>query len=286
MAQQALPLWRELESETGETLLTVTGGLDVGEGLNAHATALESSGARFEWLGPDEVGRRFPQVELPSGATALFQPDAGFLAADRTLTVTAASAGRHGAEIREEERVLALRPVARGVEIETERRTYRSSVAVVTAGGWARNLLAGAGIELRVRVTRETVAYFHLNESTSFPSLVDWGSPAVYSVRSPGQGVKVGEHIAGPVVDPDEEGPPDQGSIARLGSWVRARVPGAAGEPHLAETCLYTVTEDEDFILERRGPIVIGSPCSGHGFKFAPLIGERLAAMASERPAA
>jgi sarcosine oxidase len=62
-------------------------------------------------------------------------------------------------------------------------------------------------------------------------------------------------------------------------------VPGAAGEPHLAETCLYTVTADENFILDRRGPIVIGSPCSGHGFKFAPLIGERLAALASKHPA-
>ena len=286
MAQQALPLWRELESETGETLLTVTGGLDIGDGLQAHAGALESCGARYEWLDPPEARRRFPQVALPASSTSLFQPDAGFVAADRTVTVTAASARRHGAEIREEERVVAVRPTAAGVEVETEDQAYRSPVTVVTAGGWARELLAAAGIDLPVRVTRETVAYFHLDESAPLPSLVDWGSPAVYSLRSPGQGVKVGEHIAGPVVDPDEEGSPDEGSIDRLRSWVRARLPQAEGEPHLAETCLYTVTADESFILERRGPIVIGSPCSGHGFKFAPLIGKRLATLASEHSGA
>lgn len=286
MAQQALPLWRELEEETGEQLLTVTGGLDVGEGVEEHAKALGSCGADLEWLDSDEVRRRFPPVVLPRGTKTVFQPDAGFLAADRTVIALAASARRHGAEIREETRVLAVRPFASGVEVDTEERTYRASVVVVTAGGWARGLLATAGIDLPVRVTRETVAYFALDEEAMVPALVDWGSPAVYSLRSPGQGVKVGEHIAGPVVDPDDEGGPREESIDRLRSWVRDRYPSADPEPHLAETCLYTVTEDEDFILDRRGPIVIGSPCSGHGFKFAPLIGRRLAALASDRRAA
>jgi sarcosine oxidase len=280
MAQEALPLWRELEVDTGERLLTVTGGLDLGKGLDEHASALEACGAATEWLSAEDVQGRFPHVKLPADTRALFQPDAGFLAADRAVVAFAVSARAHGAEIKENTQVLALRASGGGVEVETEERTYRAPVAVVTAGGWARGLLAGAGIELPVRVTRETVAYFRLDEEATIPSLVDWGSPAVYSLRSPGQGLKVGEHIAGPVVDPDSDGSPDGESAARLSGWVKTRYPDADPEPHLAETCLYTVTDDEDFIIDRRGPIVFGSPCSGHGFKFAPVTGRRLAELA------
>jgi sarcosine oxidase len=286
MAQEALPLWRELEEESDETLLTVTGGLDLGSGVEEHAAALQACGVPMEWLDAAEVAHRFPLVSLPEGARALFQPDAGFLAADATVKAAAASAKRHGAEIREDSRVLAIRPSGEGVEVETEEKTLRASVAVVTAGGWAKGLLADAGIDLAVRVTEETIAYFALDEDAVVPSLVDWGSPAVYSLRSPGQGLKVGEHIAGPLVDPDERGGPRRESVDRLAGWVAERYPTADPEPHLAETCLYTNTADEEFILDRRGPIVIGSPCSGHGFKFAPLNGRRLAALASDRQAA
>ena len=90
----------------------------------------------------------------------------------------------------------------------------------------------------------------------------------------------MGEHIAGPVVNPDDDGSVNDESVARLSAWVSERYPSAAPSPHHAETCLYTVTPDEHFVLERHGRIVVGSPCSGHGFKFAPLIGERLADLA------
>jgi sarcosine oxidase len=69
-------------------------------------------------------------------------------------------------------------------------------------------------------------------------------------------------------------------SVSRLSAWVAERYPKADPEPYLTQTCLYTNTPDEHFVLDRRGPLVVGSPCSGHGFKFAPLIGERLAALA------
>jgi sarcosine oxidase len=286
MAQEALPLWRELEEESGATLLTVTGGLDLGVGVEDHAASLEACGIPIEWLDASEVARRFPVVSLPEGTRGLFQPDAGYLAADRTVEAAAESARHHGAEIREDARVLSIRPSARGVDVETERETLHAAVAVVTAGGWARGLLAGAGIDLPVRVTEETIAYFALDEQATIPAVVDWGSPAVYALRSPGQGLKVGEHIAGPVVDPDQRAGPREESVERLAGWVKEHYPTADATPHLTETCLYTNTDDEEFILDRHGPIVVGSPCSGHGFKFAPLNGQRLAALASDRRAA
>jgi sarcosine oxidase len=94
--------------------------------------------------------------------------------------------------------------------------------------------------------------------------------------------LKAGEHIAGPETDPDGEGAPDGDSVRRLESWVAERYPHAEATAHFAETCLYTNTADEHFVLERHGRVVVGSPCSGHGFKFAPLIGRRLAALAGE----
>jgi sarcosine oxidase len=102
----------------------------------------------------------------------------------------------------------------------------------------------------------------------------------VYCLPSPSEGLKVGEHIAGPLTDPDDMGEPDQKSIDRLSKWVGERWPGAGARPFKAETCLYTNTADQSFILERYDRVVVGSPCSGHGFKFAPLIGRRLAELA------
>ena len=92
------------------------------------------------------------------------------------------------------------------------------------------------------------------------------------------------QHHAGPRTDPDEDGVVSEDSVSRLSAWVKERFPGADPEPLFAETCLYTNTDDERFILERHGRIVVGSPCSGHGFKFAPFIGQRLADLAGAAP--
>ena len=156
--------------------------------------------------------------------------------------------------------------------------TFTAPVVVVTAGSWARRLLESLGIALDTKATRETVAFYGFDGP--MPTFVDWGEPSVYALPSPGQGLKVGEHIAGPVVDPDDDGSVNEESMARLTAWVTERYPGVPPSPQHAETCLNTVTPDEHFVLERHGDVVVGSPCSGHGFKFAPLIGERLADLA------
>ncbi len=179
---------------------------------------------------------------------------------------------------------MALERDEHAVEVKTERGSLRAKVAVVTAGGWARSLLQTAGVDLPVRVTRETVAYFALLDTAPLP-IVEWGQPATYCLPSPGQGIKAAQHIAGPEVDPDSAPIPDRGSVEVVSEWVRKRFPTADPYPHHVETCLYTNTADESFVLERHGPIVVGSPCSGHGFKFAPLIGERLANLAEGLPA-
>lgn len=282
MAQQALPLWRELEKESEEPLLTVTGGMDIGDAALAHASAMESCGAAFELVEQAEAELLFPGLSFPSDTPMVHQPDAGVLAADRAWAALVASAQRHGAELREGVRVTELAPVGNGVEIRTEDGAYRPRVAVVTAGAWARELLGGVGVELATRPSRETIAYFSAPDGLALPALVEWRRPALYALPSPEHGLKVGEHRGGPPTDPEAEVGPDQASVGRLQAWVAERFPKVDPDPRLAETCLYTNTADEHFVLERHGPVVVGSACSGHAFKFAPLIGGRLAHLASD----
>jgi sarcosine oxidase len=280
MAMEALPLWRELEDESGQQLLTVTGGVDLGEKVDDHANALRSSGAPFERIDGAGARRRYPFLSVPPADPVLFQPNAGIVAADAAVRALVERAVHHGTEVREHAKVLHLSRDGDGAVIETDSEMYRAKIAVVTAGAWAREFLSGAGIEIPTTPTRETVAYFRLPDGVVPPSLVEWSKPAFYSLFSPSLGLKVGEHRAGPITDPDEMGAVSEESVARISTWVADRYPGAQAEPRHAETCLYTNTPDENFILRREGAVVVGSPCSGHGFKFAPVIGERLADLA------
>ena len=262
MMSEALVLWHELEAESRVTLLTKTGGLDCGRSLEDHERSLEEHGVAFEMLDPAEVHRRWPTLNLPGHS--LYQGDGGYVRADLAWKAFLDSALSSGAAL-ERQRVEDL-------------RTLDHDRIVVTAGGWARALLATADIDLPTRPTRETVAFFRTTES--LPTLVDWGDPSVYALPDPTYGLKAGEHIAGPATDPDEEGTVNEASVERLRNWVADRYEQVDPSPAHAETCIYTNTSDEHFILERHADVVVGSACSGHGFKFAPLIGKRLADLA------
>lgn len=267
MMKDAVDLWRALEAEAGTEILQRTGGLDMGKRLDEHVAALDAHSIPYEVLTSDAARARWPSLTLPPG-DVLFQGDGGIVHAElawRSLRDGAIAAG-----VTTEDR-----------RVETLDLTGVSGFdrTVVTAGGWARTLLLDAGIDLPVRTTRETVAYFRTADRP--PTLVDWGDPSVYALIDPRYGLKAGEHIAGPTTDPDGEGVPNKASIGRLAEWVRVRYRNVEPEPIAAETCIYTSTSDEHFILERHGSIVVGSACSGHGFKFAPLIGRQLAELAS-----
>jgi len=137
--------------------------------------------------------------------------------------------------------------------------------------------------ELPVVETRETVAYFHLEGPVpSVVAEVVTRGHGFYSLFDPVYGLKVGSHMRGRPADPDEAVGPDPALVAEIAAWTKERFPAADPEPVHAESCFYTTTDDERFILERHGRIVVGSACSGHGFKFAPAVGKQLAALAAE----
>ena len=270
LAQESFPLWHELEAEVGHELIDFHGTLDVGD-WEPNRAALDACREPSEVLDAAEVARRFP-IRIENGTQALFQRQGGIIRADAGLRALAASAEAAGAHLRERRRVEAIDEDAEGVTVDG----VRARAAVVTAGAWAPGLV---GVD--ARTSSETVAYFPFPEP--LPSVIDTttGVHAGYALTAPTGMLKAGLHQSGPTIDPDDPPPPDEHLAAEAGDWVARRFPTAEGAVRL-ETCLYTIRENDDFLLERRGRVVVGSPCSGHGFKFAPAIGRRLAALVIE----
>jgi sarcosine oxidase len=262
LAQEAFGLWRELEAETGESLLELNGLVEIVRTLEeSTAPTLERCGVAWERLDREEAERRYP-IKVPEEAFGVVQRDAGIARADKAL----AAFGR-GLDIRENTRVTPD-------ELDAD-------VVVVTAGSWVNELLEEP---LPVKVTRETICYFRPEGGKPVPSVVSFHPQQhrhdMYSLHDPIHGLKVGAHHAGPEADPNLPGEPEPGLVERITRWTNETYRLADPEPVAADTCMYTTTADEGFVLERRGRIVVGSPCSGHGFKFAPAIGERLARLA------
>jgi sarcosine oxidase len=274
LAQEAYLGWRELEAESGTQLLQLNGLIElVGDLSEGSCAALDECGVAWSLLEPGEAERRYP-LHVPDGMLAVLQEDAGIVFADRALEAFA-----RGLRVLPETKVLALDP------LDTTAGRIDAQAVVVTAGSWAKELLAPIG-ELPVVPTRETVAYFRLETEKPVPSVVDFKPGerlhGMYALFDPNVGLKVGRHKTGPVTDPDDGGSPDPKIVEQVAPAVAERFPTADPRPVRTETCLYTNTDDERFILERHGRIVVGSACSGHGFKFAPAIGKRLAALAAE----
>lgn len=285
LARRAFEAWDELQSATGTELLQRTGGLDIGPHAERAADALAAAGETLDRLSVGEIAERWPSLRFSDGITAIHQADTSIASAERTMHTQAQEARRLGAEIREHTVVESIRTGTGGAEVVAGGEAVHAPAVVVTAGAWTAPLLDPIGISLDLRPTREQVAYFSSDPAAALPAVIDW-TPSRTRVPylvpdpwSPGA-FKVGHHRSGPDTDPDQEGTVDAGMHEAALRWASEHVAGEtpAGAP---ETCLYTNAPDEDFVLDRLGPLVIASPCSGHGFKFAPLFGAVIADLAT-----
>ncbi|MEO7912270.1 MAG: N-methyl-L-tryptophan oxidase [Roseiflexaceae bacterium] len=303
LAQAAFPLWRALERDSGTELLLQTGGLDYAlpgtPTFDATRATLAALDIEFEQLDHAAIAQRFPQFQLPTDAIGIYQRDSGILDASRCVATLAAEARRHGADVRENEPARQLSAVGAGVEVRTDTATYAADRLVVTAGAWARPLLSQLGLNLPLTVTREQVAFFTPRSADDergdpdqfapdrFPIFIHHAAegPSAYGFPVFGlPGVKVAFHQGGAVIAPEsEERVADATINTALHDYLSQWIPGAAGTLLYSQTCRYTNTPDEHFIIDRHpahSQIVIGSPCSGHGFKFGVLIGAILADLA------
>ena len=294
MGQSAFALWEELEAASGESLLLRAGGVNAGlphaNELAGIARTYDALGVPYERLDPDELRRRFPQLTFPDGTIGLYQADYGILAASRIVAALAAQARAHGAVIQESEPVQQIAPDGDGVTVRTSRGTYRADRAILAAGSWLPPLLAPLGVDLPLTVLQEQLAFFRVRDPRNhgpdrlplvmhrFPGTTSIGS--VFPIHGH-EGVKVMLDRVGPAVDPAS---PNRGIdpvlLESLCEYAANLLPGTTGEVLEATSCRYTMTPDEDLVIDRlpeHPRIVIGSPCSGHGFKFAPVIGQMLA---------
>jgi sarcosine oxidase len=287
LARRARPLWAELEAESGATVIDVTGGVDHGDprAVGAIGDALVAAGVPFERWSAGEASERFPGLRFEH--EVCYQADAGRCRADVAVDAFRRCGTARGADFRDGVRVVGIEPAGDGARVRTESDEHTAPVVVVAAGAWVGGLVGLAPI----RVTRE--AYVHLpprDAALHWPSFIHYRDPVpAYGLETPGAGVKLGAHHAGEVLtDPDLPSRVSRVSaeardrlVAYAGEWLPGVEPVAVSEA----TCLYTSTPAEDFVVDRVGPIVVCSPCSGHGFKFAPLVGELVADLAAGLPA-
>jgi sarcosine oxidase len=289
MAVAAQAGWAALQADAGEELLVRTGGLDAGPGAAACAAALQACGVEHTWLEAPELRDRYPGIAVEPGERMLFQPDAGVCLAGRTVAALQRLAGRDGVPVRAQTPVRSIEPRDDHVILRIPGGDISARVAVIAAGPWSAGLLAGAVAgPLQLTATLQQVRYFAPRDQGAgrWPTLIEWPAAGaswyVVPVAGDSPGVKVASHVPGRGVDPR------QGPFADLdpvleqeaAQYVRRRLPGLEPTGLAPETCLYTMTADEDFVLDREGPIVVGGGCSGHAFKFGPLLGELLADLA------
>jgi len=279
-ARRAGELWHDLESASGQTILWPTPQLTFGAGLRTVHDAMLTAGARCDLLTAAEAATRFPAIR-PSGP-ALLEPDSAVIAAAPALAVLAAGAG----EIRTGVRVNSMADDGRRVTLRTSKGPVTVSSAVVTAGAWSGGVLATTGLTVPTRPTLEQVCYLKpaagSSDAESAPIFISHAEQAPYGLPVPSSPLyKIGIHPSGPVTDPDaQQQSDDQALLARLADVAARYLPEHEPQPVAAERCVYDNTPDEDFIIDRIGNVVIGCGTSGHGFKFGPLLGEWLAALA------
>lgn len=294
LALEALNSWRTLERDSGQTLYTRTGGLDLGPTstptLERTLAALAGMGAQGEHLTRHELRRRYPQWHVPPHWEAIYAPEAGIVNPTQTVELLCALTNAHGGRVLENTRVQGLE-LGSTPKVMTDAGTFTCDRLVVTAGAWTAKLFPELQ-ELQdwFTVTLAAVSFYQPKQAASFmperfPIFITHDDIETYGFPVFGlPGVKLGVDVSRPVVDADTR-PFELPADARDASdeFMRAFLPGAAGPVMARSTCLITRAPTTDFLIAAHPAcpqVTVASPCSGHGFKFVPLLGEILAAKA------
>lgn len=290
LARAAYPLWHALEAETGAQLMRYTGALDWGHPdtrtLAAFKGTVEATGVEHEWLTPAEVSQRFPQFRLDDDMMAIYHADAGYLIASRCVLMLAQQAEKHGAVIQTNARVQAVTAHADAVTVRTASESSSAARLIITAGSWSSQILNQLDLHLPLTPTRQQVIYFEtqapaLFEGDRFPVYIAHGEPWYYGLPSvEGSGMKTAIHNLTEATNPDHmDRTVSAAAIDHARQFLRRYIPLADSEPRSTRTCLYTMTPDEHFIIDRHPAyphIAVGAGFSGHGFKFGILNGQIL----------
>ncbi len=295
-------IWHEIERETGAELLTITGGLIISNPFaTAHThvpqffentiAAAKAHGIPHELLDATAIRRRFPQFRVHDNDAGYFEPQAGFLRVDPCIRSQLQLAQKFGAEIATNEKTTGVVQSADGITVETDRTTYRARHAILSVGAWVPDFIDRKAAPL-FRIFRQELHWFDLEgpiadfEPGRFPIFIwemqgagkaIYGFPAIDGARG---GIKIASerYDATTMADSPNSKTSDAAEMHR--NLIAGNIPRVGSRCLRTETCLYTVTPDAGFVIDRRpdmDKVIFVSACSGHGFKHSAAIGEALA---------
>jgi sarcosine oxidase len=297
LLRRAYQLWDELESDFGQKLIHITGGLYMGppssEVLSGSIAAAQRYGIGHELLSHAELAAAYPQFTVPEDYTGMLDHAGGFVLPERAITAHCDLAMRQGAELHGREPVLEWRSTGSGVEVRTAAGTYAAAHLVFCGGAWSAKLVRDLGVSLVV--TRQVMAWFWPpRDAETF----DLGRFPVWAIDAPdvpftygfpihpdgAAGLKIALHAIGPTTDADADPrQPTPADEAQLRPAIRRFLPAADGPLLGLRVCLYTNSPDHHFILARHpahANVTLACGFSGHGFKFASVMGQAIADVA------
>ena len=297
LMKSVFPAWSALEAEAGEILYTRTGGLDFGRptqsSLKNIMNSLDAEKIPYEIWTAAEAMKHFPQFRFEPDMLIIYQADSGILSASKCVWAHIRLAEQYGADIRANMPITAISPQAGGVEVKTATEVFTAAKLVITAGSWAKSVLATLGLNLPLIPLQCQEIYFETDhpanyEPSRFPTFIghmlDIYDRAPYGIANhQNSGLKVGFHGGKPVEHPSQINyTPDPDETRRTMAFTERFLPGVQAA-RSSRVCLYTVTPDEDFVIDKHPNfphIVFAGGCSGHGFKFSGLIGSILTDLA------
>jgi sarcosine oxidase len=294
LAKRAFETWSDVEAEAGERIVTVTGGLDLWPAdpeipMADYTESLAAEAVPFELLDAAEVTRRWPQWHLPDDVTAMWQSRSGLAdpyrgnAAHRRLAIA------RGATLLDRTPVTAIREVAGAYQVDAAGTTHVAGTVILAADAWTNALLASFDRRLPLTVTKEQVTYFTAADPAAFspdrfPVWIWMDEPSFYGIPTYGEaGPKIAQDAGGQATTPETRTfERDDAMYARVRAFTEMHLPDAAGPELLTKTCLYTLTPDRDFVVDRvpDAPGVVVGLGAGHGFKFASVLGRILVELA------
>jgi sarcosine oxidase len=291
LAKRAYETWDLLEAESGVQVVTTTGGLDLWPAgaripMADYAESLAAEGVPFETLDAAETMRRWPQWRLAGDTVAIYQAAGGLADPSRANAAHQRLAREHGATLLERTPVTALRDRGGAIEIETAGAgTFSAEAVVLAADAWTNELLASFDRQLPLTITCEQVTYYACPHPEDFaperfPVWIWMDEPSFYGFPTYGEaGPKAAEDVGGRLTTARERSfEPDRVAGARLDAFMAAHLPGSVGPEILTKTCLYTLTPDRDFVIDRLPdhPAVFVALGAAHAFKFSSVIGRIL----------
>ncbi len=298
LALTAQRLWYELEQISGRSLFLNTGVLNAGQRSSHSMQTIIKSAQQYdlplEILTAEEVKTRWSGLTMPDDYIGCFEPTSGVLKCEECIEAYRDLAVANGVDIRTNAKVTTLTAHANGVDVTVGQDTYSANALIVAAGAWSGPLLEQIGLSLPLSPVRKTFAWFKAEEEvfndTVFPAFA-FDTPAGYYYGFPSigrAGLKIGRHDGGIPVDPNQPRRPfgqETGDLTDLQQFTNTFMPAIDTLAH-GKTCLYTMTPDEDFIIDLHPDyphIAIAAGFSGHGFKFSSLVGKVLSELIVEK---